>query len=260
METAIKQYLIDNGFVELRDYEEFYQINAVGEIWSCSYNKIMKPSEQEGYLTLGLTKNGIKHKAKIHRLLALQFIENSENYPEVDHIDRDRSNNKIENLRWADRTMQANNKTTNLVLLTAEEMAQRAIDLTEYKRVWAEKNRRAKGVPIKEKIKTANELEYKREWAANHRSNMTLTEKEAQNAHRRETRKENTPEQKAAAIVRAKIQAEQIKADPEKAAADRERRKLKMREKRANQTPAERAEENEKSRLRMADKYDLAKK
>jgi len=52
-------------------------------------------NDGNGYLFVHLKKN-----QKIHRLVALHYIPNPENKREVDHIDRDKSNNDISNLRW----------------------------------------------------------------------------------------------------------------------------------------------------------------
>jgi hypothetical protein len=47
----------------------------------------------------------------VHRLVAEAFIPNPEDYKEVDHYpNRDKTANFVENLRWADRTMQSNNR------------------------------------------------------------------------------------------------------------------------------------------------------
>lgn len=47
---------------------------------------------------------------RVHRLLAETFIENPNGYKEVDHINRNRTDNRLQNLRWANRKMQADNK------------------------------------------------------------------------------------------------------------------------------------------------------
>ena len=206
MEAVQNQYLNDNGFEDVKNFEEFYKINPAGEVWSCLYKIIMKPQDQEGYLTISLTKSGEKHKSYIHRLLAIQFIQNENNHPEVDHIDRDRANNKLENLRWADKTIQNNNKITNIALMTEEEKEERVVDIREYKRVWAEADRRAKGVPVKETLTTEQRKEYKRNWVANKRADMTDAERTDHNAKRRETRPEQTEEQKEKARERARKQ------------------------------------------------------
>ena len=110
---------------------------------------------------------------------------------------------------------------------------QTAEELKEYKRQWAEKDRREKGVPVKEKIKTLDMNAYKREKQAEYRENMTEEEKEAHLKHRRETRPEQTEEEKEKAKERAKKQREKIKADPEKAQKQREYKRKKEAEYRA---------------------------
>uniref|UniRef100_A0A6C0ADX3 HNH nuclease domain-containing protein n=1 Tax=viral metagenome TaxID=1070528 RepID=A0A6C0ADX3_9ZZZZ len=47
---------------------------------------------------------------KVHRLVAISFLKNPENKPTVDHIDRQRINNKVENLKWATSSEQNNNR------------------------------------------------------------------------------------------------------------------------------------------------------
>ncbi len=47
---------------------------------------------------------------RVHKLLAETFIENPNGYKEVDHINRNRTDNRLQNLRWANRKMQADNK------------------------------------------------------------------------------------------------------------------------------------------------------
>lgn len=64
----------------------------------------MKPQyDKDGYLVLNLMPlQGAKPvNVKVHRLVALAFLPNPEDLPEVDHIDRDRTNPCVTNLRWA---------------------------------------------------------------------------------------------------------------------------------------------------------------
>ena len=58
----------------------------------------------------------VHHKGKnysVHRMVAETFIENPNNYPTVDHIDRNPLNNDVSNLRWASYSMQLRNTSQN---------------------------------------------------------------------------------------------------------------------------------------------------
>ena len=69
----------------------------------------MKTSINDGYVHICL-ENGFPYRA--HRIIAEQFIQNDdpENKDQVDHIDHDRTNNRIENLRWCSPLQNSNNK------------------------------------------------------------------------------------------------------------------------------------------------------
>lgn len=50
--------------------------------------------------TVYLYKDGVKNTAKVHRLIALTFIPNPENKPDINHKDGNGENNKVDNLEW----------------------------------------------------------------------------------------------------------------------------------------------------------------
>jgi len=84
-------------------YENLYKICKNGDVISCRFNKekILKPGNNTwGYLQVGLYKNNKLKTFRIHRLIALHFIDNPNNYECVDHVNRNKRDNRIENLRW----------------------------------------------------------------------------------------------------------------------------------------------------------------
>lgn len=110
--STIINNLIELGYEPLKDYENEYYINREGKVWSLQYNKemklrICKGSRTNGYLGLGLLSKELKH---IHRLLAIQYIPNPENLEEVDHIDMNKLNNNLDNLRWVSRSTNCKNR------------------------------------------------------------------------------------------------------------------------------------------------------
>jgi len=82
---------------DIEGYEGLYRISSFGNVFSIKSNKIIKLMfSSHGYHVLSLGRKS----HSIHRLLAKHFIPNPENKKYVDHIDRNRLNNKLSNLRW----------------------------------------------------------------------------------------------------------------------------------------------------------------
>ena len=81
--------------------ETQYQINENGEIYNTKANNFLKGHiENTGYVSVNLNINGIKKNYSLHRLMADIFLDNPNNLPIVNHIDGDKTNNKLENLEW----------------------------------------------------------------------------------------------------------------------------------------------------------------
>jgi len=84
-------------------YEGKYKVSNLGRIKSILKTKeiILKCSTNEkGYRCTHLTINGHGKKKKVHRLVCIAFLENPNDYKQVNHIDGDKFNNRVENLEW----------------------------------------------------------------------------------------------------------------------------------------------------------------
>lgn len=97
--------------VDIKGYEGLYKISNRGDVISLSKNsgflklkeKYLKPTvKPKGYLDVKLIKDGIKKHFYIHRLVAEHFIPNPNNLPQVNHKDKNPSNNDVNNLEWCD--------------------------------------------------------------------------------------------------------------------------------------------------------------
>ncbi len=247
-------------FIDIIGYEGLYKINKLGQVWSYKYKKIMSFSEEQGYLRIGFTKDRIKKSHRLHRLLGIQFIPNPNNLPEIDHIDRNTLNNDLENLRWCDRITNANNKTTNISLLTEEEQNERIEKIKEQKRVWAENKRRENGILPKPEPKSIEEINEKNKINMREkRANMTEEEKEEYNKARRENRKEETEEQKEQARERARKQREKIKSNEDEVERNRAYKREKAREYRKQGKDTYYEDHKEKILKKKREEYDTKK-
>ena len=91
-----------------------------------------------GYLEVRLSKDKVKKTTGIHQIVAWIFVKNPDNKPTVDHIDRNPSNNRPENLRWAtgkeqnvNQGMRSNNKSGVKNVCWNEENKKWRVILTE---------------------------------------------------------------------------------------------------------------------------------
>jgi len=99
---------------EIQGYEGHYEVSSEGDVRSCdrvseSYGgrmcnrkgRLLKIQYSDRYVLADLCVGGLRQTHQVHQLVARAFIPNPDNKPMIDHIDRDKHNNHISNLRWA---------------------------------------------------------------------------------------------------------------------------------------------------------------
>lgn len=112
---------------DIPGYEGWYQVSTLGRVkrlqkvhWNHGIKNIVKREyiltptmDRKGYLCVGITDGFKKITRKVHRLVGITFIPNPLNKPQIDHIDRNRQNNRVENLRWVTEHENSINTCTN---------------------------------------------------------------------------------------------------------------------------------------------------
>ena len=95
-----------------------YQVSNVGRVMNIKTGKVLKLKSNitTGYVSLKLSNQGILHDVYIHRLIAEAFlpVPDDPSIRCVDHIDRNRSNNALSNLRWVSHSYNQANRTKSL--------------------------------------------------------------------------------------------------------------------------------------------------
>ena len=87
----------------IKGYEGLYEVSNMGRVKSLYYGKdiILKQGmDHNGYMVLGLSKDGTRSTKKVHRLVATAFIRNTNNYEVVNHKNGNKKDNTVDNLEW----------------------------------------------------------------------------------------------------------------------------------------------------------------
>lgn len=126
--------LVKNGYakkIEGRGYKDFY-VTRSGNVYSCSkkgegspVKKLVPQKNNKGYLRVRINSKNLF----VHRLVALSFVSNDNNFETIDHIDGDKLNNNYTNLNWCSNLTNMRNarknglfKTSTLRKLSNEEV------------------------------------------------------------------------------------------------------------------------------------------
>ena len=90
-----------------------YEVSDAGEVRNSKTGRVLKNAvDRDGYhvITLSLGSRKEKKTVKVHRLVAICHISNPENKPQIDHLDRDKTNNDVTNLQWVSNTENQQNR------------------------------------------------------------------------------------------------------------------------------------------------------
>ena len=92
---------INQLWLPIPEYPE-YEVSYYGEFRRIANQRPIKTftHKNTGYKTITLSRNGIPKTFNAHRLVALAHIPNEFNLSDIDHIDGDKTNNSVQNLRW----------------------------------------------------------------------------------------------------------------------------------------------------------------
>lgn len=102
----------------IEDYPN-YQVSNLGNVKSLKYHRENKEKQlslikdKDGYLSVKLCKNGKIKKFLVHRLVAIHFLPNPQNLPQINHINEVKTDNRVENLEWCTNEYNINYGTRN---------------------------------------------------------------------------------------------------------------------------------------------------
>ena len=110
------------------DKGNLYKVFTNGDVISVNYNRtgkeklLKKMLDKNGYQKVALFDGKKTKKVSVHRLVAICFIPNTGNLPQVNHKDEDKTNNNVENLEWCDCLYNINYGTRNKRVSIAQKL------------------------------------------------------------------------------------------------------------------------------------------
>jgi len=139
---------------DIPGYEGLYQVNNFGEVRSLFYRgknnvHILTPgTDKNGYLHVVLCKDKKAYTAQVHRLVAIAFLPNPDNLPQVNHLDKNRANNRVDNLEWCSASHNIRHRTDGLSVKEREAITKQRLRGINKKIYAAEYYRRKRGLSV----------------------------------------------------------------------------------------------------------------
>jgi hypothetical protein len=127
-----------------------YSVSNLGNVKNNKTTKILKKNLKGGYYNISLSNEFNRKTFKVHRLVALEFITNPENKSDVNHKDKNKINNNIENLEWMSRLENNIHRCKGLTMITNKNKEILRFDINTI-----------------ELLETYNSIELAGEWALN---------------------------------------------------------------------------------------------
>ena len=89
-----------------------YEVNREGEIFNKKCNRQLFGTLHNGYIIVNILNDftGKSQRRFVHRIVAETFLENSNEFEQIDHIDNNRRNNNVQNLRWCSHSQNLTNR------------------------------------------------------------------------------------------------------------------------------------------------------
>ena len=88
-------------FMDIPDYEGLYQASNLGRIRNNKGQIMKQRKDRDGYMIINLRKDGKMKTHRVHRLIISSFKSNPENKSQVNHINENKEDNRLNNLEWS---------------------------------------------------------------------------------------------------------------------------------------------------------------
>lgn len=118
-------------YIILSEYEN-YAVSNLGNVKNIKSGKLIKQVKTPtGYLQVSISKNGKKKSFRVHRLVAIYFIDNPLNKEQVNHKNGDKTDNRVCNLEWTTHTENINHAFNNELIKTKKPVIITNVDTGE---------------------------------------------------------------------------------------------------------------------------------